>query len=462
MTAYIPAPGDRIAPDTIFKVEAGTKMTIELLQKYLSKHQALIAGRYGVLHNAYMGDYPILHQEAKDPGKPDNRIVVNFAKFIVDTFNGFFMGQPIKVTSPDEAVDAFINELDQYNDQDDNNTELSKICSIYGKGYEYYWIDENSKVGITYLSPMEAFMVYDYSLTMNPVFFVTVSKNEDGNLVGSVSTVYDSVDFSDKGGLHFLEETRHAHNFQDVPASEYIENEERMGVFEPVYSVINAYNKAISEKANDVDYFADSYLEITGPDLEKDDLAHIRQNRIINTPCDDAGQARIQFLQKPSADEMQENLIDRLAAEIYAKSMVMNITDENFSGQTSGIALKYKLFAMSNLAKTKERKFTSSMNRRYKVIFGSPACLLGSDAWASIEYRFTQNYPANTLEEAQTAAQLAGIVSQETQLAQLSCVTDVQAELQRIKEEQSDSLADPYADLEHLHEDSDDQTDLRA
>lgn len=48
--------------------------------------------------------------------------------------------------------------LDSYNDQDDNNAELSKLCDIYGKGYELYYVDEQANIGITYVSPMEAFL----------------------------------------------------------------------------------------------------------------------------------------------------------------------------------------------------------------------------------------------------------------------------------------------------------------
>ena len=114
--------------------------------------------------------------------------------------------------------------------------------------------------------------------------------------------------------------------------------------------------------------------------------------------------------------------------------MVANISDENF-GASSGIALKYKLQAMSNLEKTKERKFTSGMNRRYKLLFSHPASKVPADAWVQLHYVFTPNFPANLLEEAQIAAQMEGIVSHETQLKALSIVDNVQEELGRIEEE---------------------------
>ena len=61
-----------------------------------------------------------------------------------------------------------------------------------------------------------------------------------------------------------------------MPATEYSENKEQIGIFESVLPMIDAYNKAISEKSNDVDYFADAYLKIIGPKVEPGDTAHMR------------------------------------------------------------------------------------------------------------------------------------------------------------------------------------------
>ena len=132
-----------------------------------------------------------------------------------------------------------------------------------------------------------------------------------------------------------------------VPATEYVENEERIGIFEGVLPMINAYNKALSEKANDVDYFADAYLIVLGADMDEEDIKSLRENRIINFPGDDTPNLVVKFLEKPNGDTTQEHLIDRLERLIYQISMVANISDESF-GASSGIALKYKLQAMSN------------------------------------------------------------------------------------------------------------------
>lgn len=419
--------------DTIFRLPKGTEMTLELLDKYLGLHRQQVANRFRKLHDAYISDHDILHQKAKEAYKPDNRIVINFPKYIVDTMNGFFIGNPIKTITKDDKVAEYVEYLERFNDQDDNNAELSKISSIFGRGYEMYYTDEDAELCITYLSPLEAFMIYDESIVERPMFFVRRYVDNDNNEFGSISDSHYVRNFKVTGGTKWTDEWT-PHYFEGVPATEYIENEERQGIFEPVMPAVNAYNKAISEKANDVDYFADAYLKVLGAALDNDDLKFIRDNRVVNLPGEDSEKIIVEFMGKPSNDEGQEHLLDRLERLIFQISMVANISDENF-GTSSGVALKYKLQAMSNLAKTKERKFTSGMNRRYKLLFSHPLSKVPADSWIQLDYVFTPNIPANLLEETEIAKNMEGITSHETQLKALSIVDNVQDEMDKIEDE---------------------------
>jgi SPP1 family phage portal protein len=284
------------------------------------------------------------------------------------------------------------------------------------------------------MSPETSFMVYDDSIVESPLFFVRRWSDRENKEFGCCYSAVGYRNFAATGGLRWTDEDWQPHFYKGVPATEFMQNEERIGVYEPILSMSNAYNKAVSEKANDVDYFSDAYLKILGVTLDEEGMKHIRDNRIINFEGEDAQKLIVEFMGKPEGDTTQENLLDRLERLIYQISMVANISDENF-GTSSGIAMKYKLQAMSNLAKTKQRKFTSGMNRRYKLLFGHPASKVPAEAWMQLEYQFTPNIPANMLEEAQMAAQLEGIVSHETQLKVLSMVDNVEAELEKIEEE---------------------------
>lgn len=428
----------------MFRLGNDEELDMLALSEFISQHRYWVGKRYKPLMDAYMTRYPIFDMPSKPDFKPDKRIAVNFAKYIVDTMNGFFIGIPIKIDSDDDNVNEYVEYLDQYNDQDDNNAELSKLCSIYGKGYEMYFVDDLGNIGITYLSPEEAFMIYDDSILERPRYFCRIYEDADDNMYISVSDSRTVRYASMTGGLHWLADEEKIHGFDGVPATEYRENEEEIGIFEPVLTMINEYNEAISEKANDVAYFADAYMKVLGAKLTDEELNQIRDNRIINFPgALQSGQLEVDFLQKPDGDTSQEHLLDRLQTLIFQISMVANISDENF-GSSSGIALKYKLQAMSNLALTKQRKFISGMNRRYKLIFSNPVSGMKADAWVKLNYTFTQNMPANLLEESQIAGNLAGIVSQQTQLSVLSCVDNVQQEIEQIQQEEEDGITDGF------------------
>lgn len=428
----------------MFRLSNDEILTLESLGEFLNKHEWWVQNRYRPLMDAYMTRYPIFGMPPKPTYKPDKRIAVNFAKYITDTMNGFFIGIPIKVGCDDVQVSEYVEYLDQYNDQDDNNAELSKLCSIYGKGYEMYYVDDRGEIGITYLSPEEAFMIYDDSILERPRYFCRVYKDADDTSYISISDDEKVQYASLEGGLHWIADDEKIHGFNGVPATEFRENEEEIGIFEPVLTMINEYNEAVSEKANDVAYFADAYMKVLGAKLDDKTLEQIRDNRIINFPGTlESGQLEVDFLQKPDGDTSQEHLLDRLEKLIFQISMVANISDENF-GSSSGIALKYKLQAMSNLALTKQRKFTSGMNRRYKLIFSNPVSGMNPDDWVKLNYTFTQNMPANLLEESQIAGNLAGIVSQQTQLSVLSCVDNVQQEIEQIKQDEEEGITDGF------------------
>src|SRR5690606_42025541 len=97
-------------------------------------------------------------------------------------------------------------------------------------------------------------------------------------------------------------------------------------------------NQAIADKANDVDYFSDAYLKILGAELDEEALRHVRDNRIINLfgDADTLKSLVVEFMEKPSADETQGNLLIRIERLVYQISMVGNINDEKFSNAPIG------------------------------------------------------------------------------------------------------------------------------
>lgn len=418
----------------IFRIADGVEMTPELLSDYIGKNDRITQRRYLPLWKAYNNDYKIFHQRKKASWKPDHRLAVNFAQYITDTFEGFFLGNPIKTTASDDAVSAYVGYLDAYNDQDDSNAELSRIVSIFGRGYEMYYTDEDGVECTAYLDPMESFMVYDEAIHPHPRYFVRTYIDSNKVKRGSISDTDTVRYFKIDPDLRWTSDPD-PHNFDGVPAAEFVQNRARRGIFENVMSLIDEYNKTLSEKANDVDYFADAYMKILGAKIDKETIKFMRDNRVINFSGKSAEDLVVDFLQKPNGDTTQENLLDRLERLIFTISMIVNLEDDDFA-TSSGVALKYKLTPMSNLAKTKERKFTSGLNRRYKILFSNPVSGMDTDAWTQLEFTFTANFPTDIASEADAVSKLSGITSRKTQLKMISAVSDVDRELEQIAEEQ--------------------------
>ena len=413
----------------LFTMARGEEVTSEVLDKYIRLHQQVV-GRYEYLFDMYLNRPEIFDAPPKAGFKPDNRLAVSFPKYMVDTLSGYFNGIPVKKTHDSDAFLEAISTFDNNNDMEDEESELFKMACIYGHSFEYMYQDEYAETKVIYVSPKDMFMVYDDSIEQKPLFAVHYGQ-VDLKTTGIVIEMDRMRDFAvDKGGLTFTEEK--INPFNKLPVIEFMLNDERQGLFEPVISLVNSYNKVMSEKANDVDYFADAYMKILGAQLDEPSIERIKDNRIINLHGLDASKVIVEFMDKPDSDAQTEHLLDRIERLIYATSMVANISDENF-GNSSGTALAYKLQAMSNLALSIQRKFQSSLNRRYELFSSLRTNVPESmkDEWQNMEYKFTRNEPKNILEEAQTAAQLMGITSDETALSVLSVVSNVQTELER-------------------------------
>lgn len=425
----------RINNKRLLTVPVDTEVTAQIVTEAIRLHLSRLVPTYRENENLYLSDHKILHNRAKDAWKPDNRLVVNYAKYIVDMFNGYFIGIPATVSHDDQVISDYVNDFRKFNDMEDSESELSKLVDIFGHAFWYVYQDEDANTRVTYNSPMNMLIVHDNSVAERPKFAVRYMIDEEtgagtGEVVTGTETIYFTLD--NAGDVSFGERTNHI--YSKLPIIEVIENEERRGIFESVKTLLNALNKAVSEKANDVDYFADAYLKIIGMELDDEVSSSIRDNRVFNLWGESGSQLDVDFLQKPNADQTQENLIVLLRDAIFNISMVANLSDKDF-GNSSGTALAYKLQAMDNLAKSKDRKMQSGFNRLYEVVLSVPTTQVPADAWSELNYKFTRNVPKNTLEEAQIVSQLNGQVSDETKLSVLSIVQDPKEELDRMEEE---------------------------
>lgn len=388
----------------------------------------------------YLGDHDILHAVPRQFG-PDNRLVANLPHYIVDTYNGFFAGIPPKITLDDNNENQQLQQWNDSNSLQDKLNEISKQTDIYGRSFAFVYQNEDSQTRVAYAAPTEAFMIYDDTVAREPYAFVRYWKDtESGVWEGTVYYANKIVNFT---GDNFIEPEK-TNPYGIVSAVEFFGNEERQGVFDNVKTLIDALDKVMSQKANQVEYFDNAYLKVLGVDLDADGDgkpdANLIGNQMIYSPDADATNATVDFISKPDGDNMQEHIIDRLISMIYQVSMVANLNDEAFAGNSSGVALQYKLLPMRNMAANKERKFRQALRELYRIVFSVDTVIHDAEAWQMLNFTFKRNLPDNITEAVENAQNLSGIVSKETQLSILPFVDDPKAEIARMDKEKQEAV----------------------
>lgn len=431
----------------MIKVSPGTELSPKLIKKIVKKFQAEELPRLQRLEEYYLVDNPILSRPMS-PEKPNNRIAHGFAKYITNMATGFFMGEGIRIDTDDEEYqDALENALGDH--AAETNFEITKEMSKKGISFELLYMNEASEIRSRYFRAEDFIPVYSTSIGEFLEFAVRLWQEEDlltGKTISYAAayTKTEIITYRQQQDKKYEEVEREPHQFGDVPVLIYWNNEEVKGDYEDVLTLINAYDKGQSDTANDFEYFTDAYLVIAGAaggleNINDDDedgkkaARTFREQRILFT--DEKGQA--QWLIKQVNDTAVENFKNRIYDDIFFLSLVPALTDESFAGNLTGVAIRYKLIGLEQLASIKEYKFLPAYKKKIRLITKMLNLKMNRNFDpSSIEIKFDRNMTDNLKELAEIAALLEGIISKETQLSLLPFVKDKQEELQRVLTDQ--------------------------
>lgn len=375
-----------------------------------------------------------------DPSKPNNKVVNNFAKLIVDTNASYFMGSPITYVGENQKTIDTMNKFLSSNDAFDTDAELAKICSIMGHAFEFHWINRFGEHKFKYASPKNVLAIYSADLDEDLLCAVNISITKDIKTQSNVTwlEVYDDEGITTfKYGIDEYPELidTKPHPFGEVPVIEYIANDERQGDFESIITQIDAYDQAVSDSINDIEYWNDSYLLLR--DLQAttiEDIQEMKNNRILMV--DGTGDA--QFVTKNVNDVHVENIKDRLVQDIHKMAQTPNLSDEQFATNLSGTAIRYKMLSLENRTSMRERKFTKSIMKRLRLAFHTLG-LRGEELVNDIHPVFVRNLPANLVELADMTIKLKDIVSDETLRSQLPFVTDLEKEAELVRKQKEEA-----------------------
>lgn len=434
----------------IFTIDRNKPITIDLIVLFIRRHRK-IHFRFDLLDRYYRGDHNIMHRQKERSNLANNRIVCNHAKHITDTAAGYLTGNPIGYNSKQKQdISGLIDWLATANSSI-QDMDLAKDASIFGRAFELVYLsnDDSPTPRLVCFDPRQAFVVYDNTVEHNPVFGVYYYQlfNEDGTKSGfscwyaTESRLY-TCRLSE--ALTLVGEIEEEENIiGEVPLIEYANNEEHQGDFEQVVSLIDAYNILQSDRVNDKQQFVEALLLIKGATMGDDadeaseTYSRLKAFGVLELDKD----AEATWLTRTMDESSVEILRRSIEQDIHKFSGVPCLSDENFAGNSSGVAMKYKLLGLEQVTKIKERYFRDGIKKRISLfcrimaIKGMP--LINPN---DIEIVFSRNLPANEVELAQVVNTLNGMVTDKTLLGLLPFVQDVEAEVEELKQQKKQAL----------------------
>ena len=424
----------------MFCINPTQELTVELLQKMINRFHIEVEPRLRKYKNYYDGVQAILNKSYNDPSKPCNRTVINYAKSIADSYTGYLATPGYISYRSDEDITEII-EILKYNDYQAQDADFLLDALIYGVAAELMYIDNAGHTRFRRINPASCFGVYDDSLTGDLLYFVRMYKASDWD----DSDTYKVDVYSDYSVKHYTMSgfngyltfgSEEPHYFSQCPANIFALPDEK-SVFDCIMSLQDAANELVSSEIDDYSAFCDAYLTLMGVDADIDDIAAMKENRVLVLPEG----ASAAWLTKSANDAQVENILKRIHDSIYRIAACPDFSSESFvGGVSSGIAIRYRLTGMETRAAKIAAEMKKALLRRIEIIAGIASLKLGEEIFTEIDIDFKRNIPEDLTSTINLINSLKGSVSDATLLAQLPFIDDVNGELEALQEQKAANM----------------------
>ena len=417
------------------------ELTIELLQKMINNFNVAVLPKLQKYKDYYDGKQAILRKQYADETKPCNRTVINYCKNIVDSYCGY-LATPGHISYRSEQDIEDVMGILKYNDYQAQDSDFLLDALVYGVAAELMYIDASGHTRFRLINPTSCFGIYDDSLTGDLMYFVRMYKASDWDNSDTYNVdVYSDFDVKHykmtgtSGFLQYVSED--SHYFSQCPANIFTLPDEK-NIFDCVMGLQDAANELLSDEIDDYSAFCDAYLALVGVDADTEDVAAMKQNRVLVLP--EGADAR--WVTKSANDAQVENILKRVHEAIYRIAACPDFSSESFiGGVSSGIAIQYRLTGMETRAGKIEALMKKALQRRVEIICGIASLKLGEEVFREIEISFTRNIPDDVNSIINMINALKGIVSDETLLSQLDFVNDPAAELEKVNKQKKENMA---------------------
>ena len=424
----------------MFYIAQDAELNVELLGKMINRFRTTVEPKLNKYKNYYDGIQAILNKAYADETKPCNKTVINYCKNIVDSYCGYLATPGYISYSSRDDIEVVMDIL-RYNDYQAEDAEFLLNALTYGTASELMYIDSHGQTRFRTINPTTCFGVYDDSLTGDLLYFVRMYKVSDWDYsdlykvdVYSDYNVKHYTMSGDNGYLQFISEE--PHYFSQCPANIFNLPDEK-SIFDCIMSLQDSANELLSAEIDDFSAFCDAYLTLVGVDADSEDIAMMKENRVLVLPEG----ATASWLTKSASDAQVENILKRIHDSIYRIAQCPDFSSESFvGGVSSGIAIRYRLTGMETRAGKIEAEMKKALQRRIEIICGIASLKLGEAVFRDINIDFKRNIPEDINSTIGLINSLKGSVSDATLLGQLPFIDDVNAELEALQEQKMHNI----------------------
>ena len=425
----------------MFYLNKNKTLSTELLYKMINHFHLNVKPKLQRYKNYYDGLQTILNKSYSDPTKPCNKTVINYCKNIVDSYCGY-LATPSHISYRSNEDIEEVMDILRYNDYQAEDASFLLDALVYGVACELMYIDNVGKTRFRLINPTQCFGVYDDSLTGDLTHFIRMYKADEWD----ESNIYNVDVYSDYNVTHYTMAGQNGsltyvseepHYFGQCPANIFYLPDEK-SIFDCIMSLQDSVNELVSAEIDDYSAFCDAYLTLEGMDADAEDIKSMKENRVLLLPLG----AKAAWLTKNANDAQVENILKRAHESIYRIAQCPDFSSESFvGGVSSGIAIQYRLTGMETRAGKIEGEMKKALQRRIEIICGIASLKLGEEIFRDIQIDFKRNIPADNTAVATMVNSLKGTVSDATLLGQLDFITDVNAELEALKEQKQANMA---------------------
>lgn len=376
------------------------------------------------LYDYYRGEQSVDKGETVR-GRPDNRLRAPFPRYITEVHTGYFLGLPPTVAYGG-AAGARYAALSRELDLPHLYFDLGRDLSICGAGFALVWA-ERGGVKVCRCDPCDCFAIRSGDAGAPLLAAVRLFASGRGETRGVLYTAERLVPFAWDGTGVTLG-TAEENLLHTVPLLPFYNNCQGLGDFEMVTGLVDAYNVLLSGALDDMQSVANAFLALYGMQgTTQRDIEQANRSRILS--LSEGGRA--EFVVKNLNHEALGQLEVNLRRSILQLSMTPDLCDEHFAGNSSGVALQYKLWGIEQVRAAKERTFTDGLRALLAVLTAGERLLGRSVDLTGGEVTFYKNLPQDNAALAETLLSLSPLLSRQTILENLPWVADAQEELRR-------------------------------